>query len=180
MSENTINTKSVSNLTLNKKGTKVKITGKPKYFNVLGTFVQWLPPLAYLSVKFDLFTFQNANYAITGWGFIFAVGLFIAFRQKIKDKLKEYEDSFGSMWNRSKSGNISLAIATTLFLVSILSTSLFIIFFIYSTSTYASLFIYGPYDAINGKRIEMQKLLDEKLKAEDFKTLTEQFDKLNV
>ena len=170
----------ISNLTLNKKGTKVKIIGKPKYFNVLGTSIQWLPPLTYLAVKFDLFTFQNSGYAITGWGAVFVIALFLAFRQKIKDKLKEYEDMFGSMWNRAKSGNISLGIAVVLFAVSIFSTSLFIVFFIYSSSTYLSLFLYGPYDTINEKRINMQKLLDEKNKVADFEQLTKQFNEMNA
>ena len=180
MSENTINTKSVSNLTLNKKGTKVKITGKPKYFNVLGTFVQWLPPLAYLSVKFDLFTFENSGYAITGWGFVFAVGLFIAFRSKINDAYKEYSATFGNTWNRVKAGNISLGIASVLFAVYFVSFSLFTIFFIFSASTYLSLFAYSPYDKLATKRKEMQELLDNKNKEKDFKALTEQLDNLKV
>ncbi len=170
----------ISNLALNKKGTRVKITGKPRFFNILGTSVQWLPPLTYLAIKFDLFTFQNESYAITGWGAVFAIALFIAFRQKIKAKLKEYEEAFGSSWQRAKSGNISLGIATVLFGVSIFSTSLFIIFFIYSASTYASLFLYGPYDTINEKRKEMQQLLDTKNKEADFKALTKQFNELNA
>ena len=170
----------VTNLSLNKKGTKVKITGKPKYFNILGTSVQWLPTLTYLAIKFDLFTFQNQGYAITGWGGVFAIAFFIAFRQKIKDKLKEYEETFGSMWGRAKSGNISLIIATTLFFVSVFSTSLVNVFFIYSSSTYISLFIFGPYDKINETRIEMQKLLDNKNKENDFAKLTKELTELDT
>jgi len=170
----------VSNLALNKKGTKVKITGKPKFYNILGTSVQWLPPLVYLAVKFDLFTFKNQGYAITGWGVVFAISLFIAFRQKIKDTVKEYEDTFGNTWNRVKAGNISLGIAIVLFIVYFASFNLFTIFFIFAGSTYASLFLYGPYDKLAIKRKEMQKLLDEKKKTEDFKALTNQFEKLNA
>ena len=78
-----------NNLALNKKGTKVKITGVPKMFNVFGTSVQWLPSLTYLAIKFDLFTFQNQGYAITGWGVGGIIVLFLAFRSKIKETLKE-------------------------------------------------------------------------------------------
>ena len=170
----------VSNLAFNKKGTKVKITGVPKFFNILGTSIQWLPPLAYLAVKFDLFTFQNQGYAITGWGLTVIVILFLAFRSKIKDAFTEYEESFGSMWSRAKAGNISLAIASVLFLVYFVSFSLFTIFFIFSASTYLSLFAYAPYDKLVTKRKAMQTLLSEQNQKADFKALTEQFDKLNV
>jgi hypothetical protein len=170
----------VSSLALNKKGTRVNIIGMPKFFNILGTSIQWLPPLTYLAIKFDLFTFQNQGYAITGWGAVFGVALFIAFRQKIKDKLKEYEDMFGSAWNRVKAGNISLGIATVLFAVYFVSFSLFTIFFIFAGSTYLSLFAYAPYDKLATKRKSMQELLDDKNKTADFETLTQQFNELNT
>jgi len=86
-----MSTNVTNNLALNKKGTKVKIIGVPKMFNIFGTSVQWLPSLVYLSIKFDLFTFQNQGYAITGWGVVGVIILFLAFRSKIKDTAKEYE-----------------------------------------------------------------------------------------
>ena len=170
----------VTNLALNKKGTKVKIIGKPKYFNILGTSVQWLPPLTYLAVKFDLFTFQNSGYAITGWGAVLGVVLFLAFRSKIKDTFKEYENTFGASWERVKAGNISLGIATVLFAVYFVSFSLFTIFFIFSASTYISLFAYTPYDNLVVKKKSMQELLDEKNKTADFEQLTKQFNEMNT
>lgn len=176
MSTNT----NVSNLTLNKKGTKVKITGLPKLYNILGTGVQWIPSFVYLGIKFDLFTFENEGYAITGWGVVFVVGLFLAFRQKLKASFKEYAETFGSSWERAKSGNIALAIASTLFVVYFASLSLFMIFFIYAGSTYLSLLLYAPYDALSEKRKEMQALLDEKRKKEDFNALTQEFEQLNA
>ena len=175
-----MSTTNVDNLALNKKGTKVKIIGVPKFFNILGTSVQWLPPLTYLAIKFDLFTFQNEGYAITGWGFVGVIVLFLAFRSKIKEALVEYENTFGTMWTRSKAGNISLGIATTLFIVSIASLSLFTIFFIFSASTYLSLFAYAPYDKLAIKRKSMQELLDTKNKELDFASLTKQLDEMNV
>lgn len=170
----------ITNLALNKKGTKVKITGKPKFYNVLGTSVQWLPPLAYLAVKFDLFTFQNQGYAISGWGIVAIIGLFLAFRSKIKESLVEYEKTFGTTWGRVKAGSISLTIATVLFAVYFVSFSLFTIFFIFSASTYLSLFAYSPYDKLAIKRKSMQELLDTKNKEKDFADLTKQFDELKA
>lgn len=175
-----MSTTNVTKLALNKKGTKVKIVGMPKFFNVLGTGVQWLPPLTYLAIKFDLFTFQNSGYAITGWGTVVLVILFLAFRSKIKDALTEYSDTFGNTWNRAKSGNISLGIATTLGIVYFVSFSLFTIFFIFSASTYLSLFAYAPYDKLAVKRKSMQELLNEKTKKEDFESLTQQFNQLKT
>ena len=174
MSEN------LTNLAINKKGTKVKITGMPKMFNIFGTSIQWIPPIAYLAVKFDLFTFKNEGYAITGWGAVALIVLFLAFRSKIKDSFKEYEESFGSNWNRMKSGNISLAIATVLFAVYFVSFGLFTIFFIFAGSTYLSLFAYTPYDKLAEKRKTYQTMLDDKNKKEDFDSLTEEFNKLKA
>jgi hypothetical protein len=170
----------VTNLALNKKGTKVKIIGVPKFFNILGTSVQWIPPLAYLAIKFDLFTFQNQGYAITGWGAVGIITLFLAFRSKIKDTFTEYGESFGSTWNRIKAGNIALGIATILFIVYFASFSLFTIFFIFAGSTYLSLFAYAPYDKLAIKRKSMQEMLNEKNKEADFATLTQQFNELNT
>ena len=169
----------VNNLTLNKKGTKVKIVGMPRWYNIFGTSVQWIPPMTYLAIKFDLFTFQNQGYAITGWGVVGIILLFLAFRSKIKDAFKEYEDSFGTSWNRMKAGNISLGIATVLFAVYFVSFSLFTIFFIFSASTYVSLALYGPYDKLTAKRRTMQEMLDKKTKESDFEALTNQFNELN-
>ena len=175
-----MSTTNVTNLALNKKGTKVKIVGMPKFYNVLGTSVQWLPPLTYLAIKFDLFTFQNQGYAITGWGTVGIVILFLAFRSKLKDAFTEYGDTFGPTWERVKAGNIALSIATVLFIVYFASFSLFTIFFIFSASTYVSLFAYVPYDKLAVKRKEMQILLDDKNKKSDFENLTKQLDELKV
>lgn len=175
-----MSTSNTTNLALNKKGTKVKITGTPKFYNVLGTSIQWLPSLAYLSVKFDLFTFQNSGYAITGWGFVGVVVLFLAFRSKLKETYKEYGDTFGATWDRVKAGNIALAIAGILLAVSVASISLFAIFFIFAGSTYISLAVYGPYDKLAIKRKEMQVLLDEKNKKADFEELTKQLTELEA
>lgn len=170
---------SVNNLTLNKKGTRVKIVGKPRFYNILGTMVQWLPSFIYMAVKFDLFTFENQRYAITGWSLVGIGMIFLLFRQKIRDKFKEYEDEFGYTWKRAKSGNIALGIATALFVIYFLSYSFFLIFFIYAASTYASLTLYAPYDEIIMKKKSMQEMLDEKNKKEDFEKLTREFEELN-
>jgi hypothetical protein len=175
-----MSTTNVTNLALNKKGTKVKVVGISKVFNILGTSIQWLPPLTYLAIKFDLFTFENEGYAITGWGAVFVISLFLAFRQKIKDAYTEYGETFGVTWNRIKAGNIALGIATILFIVYFASFSLFTIFFIFAGSTYISLFVYAPYDKLAIKRKEMQTMLDKQNKEKDFVTLTNQFKELEA
>jgi len=168
----------VNNLALNKKGTKVKIIGRPKFYNFWGTLVQWLPSFAYVSWKFDLFTFENQKFAITGWSLVGISMLFIFFRQKIKDKMAEFEDEFGYTWKRAKSGNVALTIATVLFVVYFLSYSFFVIFFIYAGSTYLSLLLYAPYDNLVTKRKSMQELLKQKSATADFDELTNRYEEL--
>jgi len=169
---------SVDNLTLNKKGTKVKVIGKEKYYNILGTIIQWGPSFTYLAIKFDLFKFENDPMSITLWGFVAITMVFLLFKQKIKDKMKEYENQFGATWSRAKAGHISLTIASVLFLVYILSYSFFLIFFIFAGSTYLSLFFYAPYDEMMEKRKIMQKMLDEKEQTKDFEKLTQRYEEL--
>lgn len=169
---------SVDNLTLNKKGTKVKVVGKIKYYNILGTIIQWSPSFIYLAIKFDLFKFEDKPITYTGWGMVFVAMIFLMFRQKIKDKMKEYEEQFGATWNRAKSGHIALMIAAILFVVYFVSYSFFLIFFIYASSTYLSLFFYAPYDELMIKRKTMQKMLDEKEQVKDFEKLTQRYKEL--
>jgi len=162
---------SIDNLALNKKGTKVVIIGKPKYYNLLGTVVQWLPSFLYIAFKFGIFTFEDAGYALTGMGIIGVSILFLMLRSKLKEAFKQYEEMFGETWGRIKLGNIALSIATVLFGVYLFSFTFFIIFFIFAGSTYASLYFYIPYDKLYVKRKEMQVLLNEKIKKEDFAAL---------
>ena len=165
----------VTNLAINKKGTRVVITGKPKFYNLEATFVQYAPVLGYIGWRFDMFTFDNSGYAVTGWGITAIVILFLAFRSKIKEKIKEYDDTFGETWKRSKAGSASLAIATVLLVIYALSMNLFIVFGIFSASTYLSLFLYKPYDELSIKRKTMQKMLDEENQKKDFDTIKNEY-----
>ena len=76
-------------LKINKKKTKVSVTGTPKLLGLTGVLVQTGLPFAYLSVRYDLFTFRDAGYALTGWGVVALFGAFLIFRDKIKDAMKE-------------------------------------------------------------------------------------------
>jgi len=163
------------NLAINKKGTKIVITGKPKYYNFLATVLQFAPTLTYLAVKFDMFTFNNSGYAITGWGLTALTVLFLGFRTKLKEKLKEYDDVLGSTWKRSKGGTASLIVGLVMLGVYFFALNFFPIFMIYGVSTYASLFLYKPYDELSEKRKLMQKKLDEENQKKDFETMQQQF-----
>lgn len=166
---------SVTNLAINKKGTRVVITGKPKFYNIEATFIQYAPVLAYIGWRFDMFTFENSGYAITGWGITVLVVLFLAFRSKIKEKIKEYDDSFGETWKRSKAGSASMVISMVLLVIYLLSMNLFIVFAIYSGSTFLSLFLYKPYDELSIKRKTMQKMLDEENRATEFESMKNEY-----
>lgn len=164
-----------NNLAINKKGTRVVIVGKEKFYNVLATTLQFAPTIAYISVKFDMFTFNNSGYAITGWG-ITALALgFLAFRSKIKEKLKEYDDVLGETWKRSKLGTVSIVFGLIMFAVYIFALNFFAVFMIFGCSTYASLFLYKPYDSLAIKRKTMQKMLDEQNQKKDFEQMQKQF-----
>ena len=166
----------VTNLAFNKKKTRVVITGKPKFYNVLGTAFQYGPVLAYLFAKFDMFTFNNVGYGITGWGMTFAIIMLVAFRNKIKEKLKEYDDTLGDTWKRSKIGTVCFIIGVVLFFISYFSNNFFIIFMILSASTYTSLFLYAPYDVLLSRKKVLQKMLTEENEKEDFEILKTQYD----
>lgn len=168
------------NLAINKKGTKVVIVGKAKFYNFLATTLQFVPTLAYLGVKFDMFTFQNQGYAITGWGITALSVLFLAFRSKIKEKLKEYDDTLGETWKRSKTGTVSIILGLVMFGIYIFALNFFTVFMIYGVSTYASLFLYKPYDELAIKRKAFQKTLDEENQKKDFEQMQKQFLELKA
>lgn len=169
---------SVDNLALNKKGTKVVITGKPKYYNLLGTTIQYGIPIGCIAYQYDIFSFNESGYSATGWGLIVAIISFLAFRSKIKEAFKEYDKSLGTTWNRSKAGSVSLIIASVLLLVSVFTTALYWVFYSFAISTYLALFFYKPYDELAEKKAEMQAMLDSKTKTADFEKLTQKFNEL--
>lgn len=171
---------SVDNLALNKKGTKVVITGKPKYYNLFGTLVQWGIPFLYLSIEYDLFTFKDSGLAFTGWGMVGVGALFLMFRSKIREKLRRLESEIGETYARIRAGSIYLSIASVLFVVYFISYSLFLLFFILSASTFLSLSFYKPYDELIIKKDSMQKLLEEKNKVADFEVLTQKYNELQA
>lgn len=165
-------------LKLNKKGTKVVIKGKLKFYNILGTTVQYAPLLTYLFIKFDMFTFNEPAYGVTGWGITALIFILVAFRSKIKEYFNQFDESFGATWKRSKAGTVSLTITIILLVVYLFSFSFFKVFGIFSLSTYASLFLYAPYDKIAVKRQTMQKMLDEENQTKDFETLKTKFNEI--
>jgi len=168
------------NLALNKKGDKVKIVGKERHYNLLGTTIQYVPVLTYLLVKFDMFTFDNVSNGITGWGFVGLGIIFLAFRSKIKEKLKEYDETFGETWKRAKTGSLSLVMATVLFMVYIFSLNFFLIFGIFSVSTFASLYFYTPYDTLTVKKKKLQKILTEENDTKTFENIKKDFEDMKT
>jgi hypothetical protein len=145
---------------LNKKKTKVKITGTPKMLGLTGVLVQAGLPFAYLSVRYDLFTFRDAGYALTGWGVVGLFGAFLIFRDKIKDAMKEADASFGITYQRSK-----LAITMAILSIVVVLTNFFVeafvlLFMIIAGSTLVSLPFYKPYDEV----LALKKAMQEELK----------------
>jgi hypothetical protein len=164
-----------TNLAINKKGTKVVIVGKQKFYNLAATTVQFVPVLTYLALKFDMFTFQNQGYAITGWGITGIAVIFLAMRSKLKDKLAEMDTTLGATWKRSKAGTVSLVFGLLTFLISVLATNIALPLVIFGGSTYASLLLYKSYDELSIKRKLFQKTLDEENSKKDFEQMQAQF-----
>ena len=148
-----------SYLKMNKKKTKVRIKGVPKLLGMTGVLVQLGFPFAYLSVRYDLFTFEEAGYTLTGWGIVAVAIAMFAFGDKIKDAMKEAEANFGMTYQRSK-------LAITMFLLSLLVilTNFFVeafvlLFAIIAGSTLISLPLYRKYDEVLMLKKEVQEEL---------------------
>jgi hypothetical protein len=165
-------------LKLNKKGTKVVVTGKLKFYNILGTITQFAPTLALLLWKFDMFTFENEGYAITGWGATLLIFVVIAFRTKIKEALTKYDESMGATWKRAKAGSVSLTIAVVLFFVYLFSLNFFVIFGLFAGSTFLSLLFYAPYDNLAVERMALQKMISTENQTKNFEKLKEQYSEM--
>ena len=147
-------------LKINKKKTKVSVTGTPKLLGLTGVLVQTGLPFAYLSVRYDLFTFRDAGYALTGWGVVALFGAFLIFRDKIKDAMKEADTSLGITYQRSKlaitMGILSIMVVLTNYIVE----AFVLLFMIIAGSTLVSLPLYKPYDEV----LVLKKSMQEELK----------------
>jgi len=147
---------------LNKKGTKVLLDTKTKAYGLLGTAIQVGIPLWYVAYTYNIFTFENARYALTGWGMIFfAIGAF-ALRGKIKGWAESY-NTLGATASRAKWGHIFLTIFIVLAISSFFINAFLWFFGILTASNYLSLFAYAPYDV----EVQKQRELQSELKKEN-------------
>lgn len=144
----------------NKKKTKVKITGTPKVMGLAGVLVQTGLPFAYLSVRYDLFTFRNAGYALTGWGVVGLFGMFLVFRDKIKDAMKEADTNLGATYQRSKLAITMVILSLVAILTNYFVEAFVLLFMIIAGSTLVSLPLYKPYDEV----LSLKKAMQEELK----------------
>lgn len=164
-------------LRLNKKKTKVRVTGYPKFMGFMGAVVQSGIPFGYLAYRYDLFTFRNAGYALTGWGVVALFGVFMIFRDKIKDAMKEADTNLGHTYQRSK-----LAITMGILSIIVILTNYFVeafvlLFMIIAGSTLVSLPFYSPYDEV----LELKKAMQEELKKRNTQIALSQVEaKLNA
>lgn len=165
-------------LAKNKKGNKIVITGKPKYYNVIGTAIQFLPILTYVGLTYDLFTFRDEGLATTGWFVVVLVILAMAFRSKVRDKMHEYEEQFGYTWKRIKRATTYIIIGLVLLGVYLFTLKLFILFLIYGGSSLLALIFYVPYDKIIVKKKLFQKKLDEEISKAEFESIQNGFENL--
>jgi hypothetical protein len=148
-----------SYLYINKKRNKVKMRGTPKVMGLLGGALQIGIPFGYLAYKYDLFTFKQAGYAITGWGVVVLVSVLIIFRNKIKDTLKEADSALSETYRRSKLGVVMILLSLIVVLTNYFVEAFVVLFLIVSASTFVSLPLYKPYDEVAKLQKEMQSEL---------------------
>lgn len=148
---------------LNSKGTKVVIENKYKLLGFSGLAIQFGLPFWYVAHSFDLFTFKNERYALTGWGMVLLVGFVVAFQKKIKKFIDDYNESLSATAKRAKYGHIFLTILSILFVSSIFINGFLYFFGVLTLSNYLSLVPYSVYDKQMDERKKMQQLLDKEV-----------------
>lgn len=159
---------------LNKKGNKVKLDKKYKVLNLLGYGVEWGIPLAYLGWQFDLFTFNRAPFAVTGWGFVAIFIVFQALKQRITDFIKDYDKNLGLTAKRAKKGFLFTTIVGVLLISQIFISGFLWLFGVLAVSNFVSLIPYHFYD----EQFAMKKRIEEKIKDENVELDLETLKKL--
>ena len=145
---------------LNRKGTKVLLDNKTKAWGVFGSVIQFGIPFGYLAYRYDLFTFENSRYALTGWGMVGVVLGGLLLRNRIVEFVKQY-NMLGVTAQRAKWGHVFLTIFIVLAVSSFFINAFLWFFGIVTISNYLSLKAYQPYDNALVEQKEMQKLLKE-------------------
>ncbi len=164
---------------LNKKGTKVLLDTKTKAFGLLGTTIQVGIPLWYVAWQYNIFTFENARYAITGWGMIFFAMIAFFMRGKIKMWAESY-NTLGATASRAKWGHVFLTVFIVLAISSFFINAFLWFFGILTASNYLSLIAYAPYDVEVMKQKELQAELKKETTHETLDILKQQrISKLN-
>ena len=149
-------------LSFNKKHTKVKMSGKPKFLGITGIAIQTVLPFSFIAYRYDLFTFRNAGYAITGWGVVILGSTLLIFRKNIVNTLKEAESALGDTYRRSKLGNTMIILAGIVLLTNFFVEAFVVLFLVVAGSTYASLPFYNSYDKVLRLKEEMQEELENR------------------
>jgi len=155
---------------LNKKGTKVLLDNKTKAWGVFGSAIQFGIPFGYLAYRYDLFTFKNTQYAVTGWGMVGIVIIGMLLRNRIVEFVKQY-NTLGVTAQRAKWGHTFLTIFVVLAISSFFINAFLWFFGTLAVSNYLSLKAYQPYDNALVEQKEMQKLLKEQKTKTSFEKL---------
>jgi hypothetical protein len=146
---------------LNKKGTKVKLDSKYKLVGASGTLIQFGLPFWYVASQFDLFTFKNEQYALTGWGVVILTAGVLASRNKIKNMVTDYNNNMSITAQRAKYGHIFVTIVLILALASVFINGFLWFFGVLAGSNYLSLIPFSIYDKQLEERNRLQTLLDK-------------------
>ena len=149
---------------LNKKGTKVLLEPKYRVLGLSGLAIQFGIPFWYVAHRYDLFTFKNEGYAVTGWGMVLGAIALIASKKKIQNAITNYNEHLSITAQRAKYGHVFLTIALILALSSVFINGFLWFFGSLVGGNYLSLIPYYFHDRQIDERKELQQLLDNKNK----------------
>jgi hypothetical protein len=158
---------------LNRKGTKVLLDGNTRLLGATGFALQFGIPFAYIATTYDLFTFENSRYAVTGWGMVGVAIAGFAFRNRIKTFITQY-NTLGETAQRAKWGHRFLTVCIILAISSIFINAFLWFFGTLAFSNYVSLIPYTKYDV----QVKEQKEMNNLLKEQNTKTTLQKLQEL--
>jgi hypothetical protein len=149
---------------LNKAQTRVLVDRKYIFYNYLGYALRSGIPIAYLSIRYNLFNFQNTT-IVTSWGVIAIIILVSTFWSKLKEVIKDYNTYLGKIGERAKMP-IAFTIASVVLLVAYVSIQLLLgVFGFLALGGFVSLIPFSAYDVQHEKALRYT----EELKIENQK-----------
>lgn len=157
---------------LNKAQTRVLVDRKYTLYNYLGYASIAGFPIGFLSIKYNLFNFNNAT-TVTSWGVISIIILALTAWAKIKEVLKDYNTYLGKIGQRAKMPIIFTAISISLLIAYISIQLLLGVTISLAVGGYVAMIPFNAYDLQNEKAKRQTLLLQKNTEELELKELQE-------